>query len=162
MILLKSALINDFDLPRSLNGERLIKEEVAYWGFFNDVLFTGELPSIEEIIIFFLFINHWGWMLTLPLRGFYQTLLGKFCFTTLEGATSVSWTHRGVHLWYWIYLRFSWRSLLTEEYSWWFLVHLGMFSAFDLLGIFLMVLICWGMILMLLIHRRCFWCMLIQ
>ena len=34
-------------------------------------------------------------MLTLPSRGFYQTLQGKFCFITLEGATSVSWTHGG-------------------------------------------------------------------
>ena len=48
------------------------------------------------MIIFFFLINHYGLMLTPPLKGFYQTLLGKFCFATLEGATSVPRTHGGV------------------------------------------------------------------
>ena len=30
------------------------------------------------------------------LKGVLSTLLGKFHFATLEGAASMSWTHRGV------------------------------------------------------------------
>ena len=58
MILLKSALGDDSFLPRSLNGVWFTKEEVAHWGLSDGVLFIGDLPSVEEMIIFFLIINH--------------------------------------------------------------------------------------------------------
>ena len=134
MIMLKSALADDYNLPWSLDVVWLTEEEVAYWGLSNDVLFTRELPSIREMIIFFLLLNHWGLMLTPPSRGFYQTLLGKFCFATLKGATFVPCAHEGVRLWYWIYLGFSWWSWLMKECPWWFLVHWGILDAFDPLG----------------------------
>ena len=134
---------DDSDLPWSFDDVWPTKEGVAYWGFSNGMLFTRELPSTGEMIIFFFLINHWGLMLTPPLRGFYQNLLGKFCLASFEGATSVPWTHGGVHLWCWIYLGFSWWSWLTEEHPWWFLVHWGMFDALNPLWIFLGVLIRW-------------------
>ena len=37
-------------------------------------------------------------MLTPSLKGFYQILLGKFCFATPEGAAFVPWIHGGVCL----------------------------------------------------------------
>ena len=58
MILLKSALADDSNLPRSLDAVWLIEEEVAYCRLSDGVLFIGELPSIGEMIIFFLLINH--------------------------------------------------------------------------------------------------------
>ena len=107
MILLKSALGDDSFLPRSLNGVWFTKEEVAHWGLSDGVLFIGDLPSVGEMIIFFLIINHQGLMLTPPSRPFYQTLLGKFFFANLEGATLVPWTHGGV-----IYdTKFTWDSV---------------------------------------------------
>ena len=91
---------NDFDLPWSFDDVWPIDEGVPYWGFSNGILFIGEQTSTREMITFFSFKNHWGLMLIPPSRGFYQTLLGKFCIVTLKGATFVPWTHRGVHLWY--------------------------------------------------------------
>ena len=153
---------DDSNLPWNLDDVWPTKEGVVYWGFFDGMLFIGELPSTGNI---YLLLSHdsvgiWCWLY--PRGGFTKLYRGNFVLQLLRELLLCLGPTGGVRLWYWIYLRFSWRSLLTEEYSWWFLVHLGMFSAFDLLGIFLMVLICWGMILMLLIHRRCFWCMLIQ
>ena len=58
MILLNSALGDGSDLPGSLDGVWFTEKEVAYWRLFDDVLFTGELPSTREMIIFFLLINH--------------------------------------------------------------------------------------------------------
>ena len=37
-------------------------------------------------------------MLTLPSRGFNQTLLGRFCFANLKGDASMHWTHGGIRL----------------------------------------------------------------
>ena len=78
MILLKSVLVMNSNLPRSLDGAQPIKKGVAYWGFSDVVLFTWESPSIGGVIIFFFLINHCGLMLTPPLKGFYQTLSGNF------------------------------------------------------------------------------------
>ena len=76
-----------------------LRRGVACWGFFNSVSFTRELPSTREMIIFLFLINHWGLMLSPPSKLFYQTLLGIF-FSNSQGATSLLWTHGGVHLWY--------------------------------------------------------------
>ena len=146
MIMLKSALADDYNLPWSLDVVWLTEEEVAYWGLSNDVLFTRELPSTREMIIFFLLLNHWGLMLTPPSRGLYQTLLGKFCFATLKGATSMPWTHKGVRLWY----RITWD--LVDDLDSWRSVHDDFWSIEG----YSMLSIHWGMILMLLIHWGCF------
>ena len=95
---------DDSDLPWSLDGVWPTEEGVVYWGFFDSVLLTRELPSIGNI---YLLLSHDSLRIDVDstLEGggvVYQTLLGKFCFATLEGATSVPWTYGGVRLWYWI------------------------------------------------------------
>ena len=92
-------------------------------------------------------------MLTPPLRGFYQTLLGKFCFVTLEGATSVPWTHGGEGGGGSIYdTRFTWdlvddldsrRSFHDDIWSikgcLMLLIHWDIFDGFNPLGMLLML-----------------------
>ena len=48
IILLKSVLGDDFNLPQSLDSIWPTEEGVAYWGFSDGVLFTRELFSFGE------------------------------------------------------------------------------------------------------------------
>ena len=118
---LNSSSINGthiWEVGRLRKGDRKVAKESHDSGRKNELIKSRrvlidiykDLPFTREMIIFFLIINHWGLMLTLLSKGFFQTLLGKFCFATLEGATFVPWTHEGVCLWYQIHLGFSWWS----------------------------------------------------
>ena len=48
IILLKSVLGDDFNLPQSLDSIWPTEEGVAYWGFSDGVLFTRDLSSTGE------------------------------------------------------------------------------------------------------------------
>ena len=124
---------DDSDLPWSLDGVWPTEEGVVYWGFFDSVLLTRELPSIGNI---YLLLSHDSLRIDVDSTlerggGGLPNSTGEILLRNSWGSYFCALDLRGSPSMILDLVGFSWWSRLMEDFSWYFLIHWGMFWCFQ-------------------------------